>query len=50
MSTEAPSRPPHPEEVVPFLSGDGRELNPIHGDEEAVRGPMVLVHGAGAHP
>ncbi len=37
------------EEVVPFLAGDGRPLNLIHvhGEKEATRGPVVLVHGAG---
>lgn len=48
MPAAAPSAPYH-EEVVPFLAGDGRALNLIHvhGDEEATRGPVVLVHGAG---
>lgn len=44
-----PASSPHHEEVVPFLAGDGRALNliHIHGDQEATRGPVVLVHGAG---
>jgi len=48
MPAAVPSTPYH-EEVVPFLAGDGRALNLIHvhGDEEATRGPVVLVHGAG---
>ncbi|QSQ22534.1 esterase [Pyxidicoccus parkwayensis] len=48
MSIESTSSPYH-EEVVPFFAGDGRELNLIHvhGDQEATRGPVVLVHGAG---
>ncbi|MFP2925995.1 alpha/beta fold hydrolase [Pyxidicoccus sp. 3LG] len=49
MSLEASRTTPHHEEVVPFLAGDGRALNLIHvhGDEEASKGPVVLVHGAG---
>jgi pimeloyl-ACP methyl ester carboxylesterase len=48
MPVEPASSPRH-EEVVPFLAGDGRALNLIHvhGEQEAPKGPVVLVHGAG---
>ena len=48
MSVEPASSPRH-EEVVPVLAGDGRALNLIHGhgEQEAPKGPVVLVHGAG---
>lgn len=49
MPVEAVHTPHLQEEVVPFLAGDGRALNLIHvhADEEATRGPVVVVHGAG---
>jgi pimeloyl-ACP methyl ester carboxylesterase len=37
------------ERVVPFTAGDGFECNLIHvrGKQEPVKGPVLLVHGAG---
>jgi pimeloyl-ACP methyl ester carboxylesterase len=37
------------ERVVPFRAGDGLQCNLIHvqGDAPAVKGPVLLVHGAG---
>ncbi|MDQ1695508.1 MAG: hypothetical protein QOJ03_861 [Frankiaceae bacterium] len=37
------------ETVVPFVAGDGHPLNLVHveGTRAAVRGPVLLVHGAG---
>jgi pimeloyl-ACP methyl ester carboxylesterase len=37
------------DEVVPFVTADGRAGNVVHvvGDKAPVRGPVILVHGAG---
>ncbi|MCY4652967.1 MAG: esterase [Dehalococcoidia bacterium] len=37
------------ERVIPFTAGDGMECNllHVHGDEAPVKGPVMLVHGAG---
>lgn len=34
---------------MPFLAGDGRRLNLVHvrGEQEPIKGPVVLIHGAG---
>jgi hypothetical protein len=36
-------------ETVPFIAGDGRELNLLHAESDtpASKGPVLLVHGAG---
>ncbi|NBD11265.1 lipase family protein [Corallococcus silvisoli] len=49
MFAEPLLEPRYSEEVVPFLSGDGRALHLVHlrGFEGADKGPVVLVHGAG---
>lgn len=49
MQAEPSAGPRYTESTVPFLAGDGRQLNLVHvqGEQPATRGPVVLVHGAG---
>jgi hypothetical protein len=47
--TEVSTQRSYRERVVPFVAGDGMQLNLIHvrGQKEPSRGPVLLVHGAG---
>jgi hypothetical protein len=47
--TNREPRPAYEERVVPFRAGDGFPANLIHvrGSEPPMRGPVLLVHGAG---